>query len=60
MENMMNMIMMNMIIMMIKHVKPFLDPTKIKNVNSHLSSEVQNITHVLLEVKDSNHGALLT
>ena len=56
----MNMNMMNMIIMMIKHVKPFLDQTKIKNVNSRLSSEAQNITLVSLEVEDSNHGALLS
>ena len=49
-----------MIIMMIKHVKPLLDPSKIKNADFHLPSEAQSITHVSLEVKDSNLGALLS
>ena len=41
------------------YVKLFLDPIKSKNVNFHLSSEEQSITHVSLEVKDHNLGAQL-
>ena len=47
------------IIMTKYYVKLFLDPIKIKNVNFHLSSEEQSITHVSLEVKDHNLGAQL-
>ena len=59
MNCMMNMKMNTMIIMMTKYAKLFLDPIKIKNVNFHLPSEEQSITHVSLEVKDNNLGALL-
>ena len=55
--NMKNMII--MIMVMTKYVKLFLDPSQIKNVNFHLPSEEQSMTHVSLEVKDSNLGALL-
>ena len=42
-----------------KYAKLFLDLIKIMNVNFHLPSEEQNITHVSLEVKDNNLGVLL-
>ena len=59
MNYMMNMKMNTMISMRTKYAKLFLDPMKIKNVNFHLSSEEQSITHVSLEVKDHNLGAQL-
>ena len=56
---MMNMKMNTMISMRMKYAKLFLDPIKIKNVNFHLPSKEESMTHVSLEVKDGNLGALL-
>ena len=58
MNYMMNM-KMNTMMNMTKYAKLFLDPIQIKNVNFHLPSEEQSMTHVSLEVKDNNLGALL-
>ena len=48
-----------MIMLMANYAKLFLDPIQIKNVNFHLPSKEESMTHVSLEVKDSNLGALL-
>ena len=58
---MMNMKMSTMINMkMTEYAELFLDLIKTKNANFHLPSEEQSTTHVSLEVKDSNPGALLS